>query len=815
MPRFTEIQTNFTAGETSPRLRGRVDVSRYYNSVAVMENFLPMVHGGARRRGGMAKVQEVADSARFHKLIRFVFNRAQTYQLEFGHLTLRFYNVQTRAIIESSPGVPLVVATPYTEDDLDDLRFTQLFDTMFITHPGYFPRMLTRLAVDSWKLVVAPFTVEPSAEQGEIPNTTLTLSAATVGAGRTLTAGANAFQPGDVGRDVEQGAGRATITGYTSATQVTATVVDAFSGVGPHAAGSWNITLSPQQTLTPSGTITEGGAVTLTLGAGGWKNDAQVSHLNNYVMVNDGMVQITGYTSATIVTGIARTALSSTAAASPNAWTLEQKVWSAANGYPKASTIYEQRLYAAGSDQYPQDIWGTRTGDFFNFALGADGSDGLSFRIAAEDASPLEHLASSSDLLPLTMAAEFRMVGGDNSPITPTNVRIKPQSFYGANFVRPVRVGNEVVFVSRSGRKVRALSDRLTADAGSGLAALDLTLLAEHITGDDGLVDLTYQQDPDPLLWAARDDGISVACAYSREHEVIGWCRNPTKGSVEVMSAVPNGARDETWVITRRNINGVYKRYVEVYDDEYHTDCAIKGAVASVAVTNAVWAAGVLTVTVVAHGRATGDRCKLEEFLSDDIFDEEGRRDAFNITRSITVTGANTFTMNLTDNPGTVYALGVARFATDTWGGLSYMIGETLTVVGDDAQLGDESPDGAGNVVLDRPAFDVEFGLSFNAKLVMLPFEERQLGTAQGRQVSVYEIVARVHETRGLRIDGQEIPFMHHGTEVHDQVPAPFTGDKTIERTVWEKSGGAITIEAPYPTKAQVLAVIRKAMVTD
>ena len=38
MPRLTLIQTNFTAGEVSPRMLGRVDIARYQNGAEVIEN---------------------------------------------------------------------------------------------------------------------------------------------------------------------------------------------------------------------------------------------------------------------------------------------------------------------------------------------------------------------------------------------------------------------------------------------------------------------------------------------------------------------------------------------------------------------------------------------------------------------------------------------------------------------------------------------------------------------------------------------------------------------------------------------------------
>jgi len=52
MAKVTPIQTNFTAGEWSPKLDGRVDVSRYKNSAAKIENFIVAPFGGIDRRPG-------------------------------------------------------------------------------------------------------------------------------------------------------------------------------------------------------------------------------------------------------------------------------------------------------------------------------------------------------------------------------------------------------------------------------------------------------------------------------------------------------------------------------------------------------------------------------------------------------------------------------------------------------------------------------------------------------------------------------------------------------------------------------------------
>ena len=92
MARISHIQTDFLSGELSPILRGRVDTERYGNAVNTCENFIINPHGGVERRGGTHYVAEVKTSANVTRLIRFEFNRTQSYVLEFGNLYIRFFS---------------------------------------------------------------------------------------------------------------------------------------------------------------------------------------------------------------------------------------------------------------------------------------------------------------------------------------------------------------------------------------------------------------------------------------------------------------------------------------------------------------------------------------------------------------------------------------------------------------------------------------------------------------------------------------------------------------------------------------------------
>lgn len=85
------IQTNFTAGEQSPLLRGRVDIAKYPNSARTIENFRIMAHGGIQKREGSIFASEVRYSDKKTRLIEFEFSTTQAYTLEFGDKYIRIY----------------------------------------------------------------------------------------------------------------------------------------------------------------------------------------------------------------------------------------------------------------------------------------------------------------------------------------------------------------------------------------------------------------------------------------------------------------------------------------------------------------------------------------------------------------------------------------------------------------------------------------------------------------------------------------------------------------------------------------------------
>jgi hypothetical protein len=555
MARVVLAQTSFTAGELSPRVLGRTDMDRYAYGLKRCRNAYAVKHGGVVRRAGLryiaAALSAVADAS---LLVPFNEGSASAWMLEFGNLQVR--------IRDAAGAIVTTLASPYTSADLEQMDWTQSDATLWLFHPSYPVQRLQRLGTSTWVLSPAPFTQQPFAEVGFRPAAAATLSDATVGTGRTLTAAAATFLASDVGRGVIFGAGLAVITAFTSTTVVTVQITRAFAGVAL-TAGAWTVDISPQTTCTPSAKDPVGSAITLTLGAAGWRAE----NVGAIVRINAGLCRITGFTSETVVDAVILRELSAIVAAPALSWSLEPVVWSAAYGYPRTGTIYQQRLIVAGNTLLPRTVWGSRIGELLDFERWTDDSDSFAFTIDSDDSTAIVYVTGSQELAVLTQSGEMSMRGGVEKPITPTNVRIKMESTHGCAQVRPLQINRESIFVQRAGRKVRAFGYRYDFD---GFSSPDVTALSEHITAS-GVVSMTYAQEPEGAVWAALGDGKFISCTIDRDQQpsVLAWAKHDTDGAVECVASMPSGDTDQVWFIVRRTVNGATVRYLERLQEDW------------------------------------------------------------------------------------------------------------------------------------------------------------------------------------------------------------------------------------------------------
>lgn len=496
MPKLQKIQTDFTWGEVSPRLLGRIDLAAYNKSTQKMVNAYPMIHGGATRRHGTLFVGEVYNSAQKARIVPFVYSTTEAYVLVFNGGKIEFVT-DGEFIVSGASRYRL--NSPYTEAELPALKYAQAGNIIFLAHPNHKPRQLERVTDTSWILKDVPFTYRAVSDVF-FENFALEFK---------IAQGSVKFVKNDKFTVVTDGA-----SGVTSI---------AFAGTG-----NGSMLQARASTFAPAET---------------WTIEC------NYVDTQRAEFTATG-----------------TVSGSPIA------TWKTGD-YPSAVSFHEQRLFFAGTVSSPQNIWASKSGNYSEFTIGYNDNDALAFQIASNSFDQIIHLESARQMIPLTYSGELSLLGGV-AGITPTSIKVQPQTYHGSSIVKPMRIATEILFCQRDGRKIRAISYSAVDDAN---LASDITLFAEHITGS-GIDDMTFAQDPDFLGWLVRQDGVLLSLTHSKQFDSTGWARHITDGLFEAVATIPSPTSDEVHMSVKRTINGVTKRFIERFDYLYdvYSDCSLR-----------------------------------------------------------------------------------------------------------------------------------------------------------------------------------------------------------------------------------------------
>ena len=130
------IQPSFAAGEISPYVANRVDLDKYKSALLTAQNLIIRPFGGCYRRQGSEFIGKVKYDDKPTALVAFNAGIDDAYLLEVGYQYIRIW--------EDGKYTGTELSTPY--DNVDNLRFTQSADTMFICSGDYPIQCLQRTA---------------------------------------------------------------------------------------------------------------------------------------------------------------------------------------------------------------------------------------------------------------------------------------------------------------------------------------------------------------------------------------------------------------------------------------------------------------------------------------------------------------------------------------------------------------------------------------------------------------------------------------------------------------------------------------------
>ena len=273
--------------------------------------------------------------------------------------------------------------------------------------------------------------------------------------------------------------------------------------------------------------------------------------VNKFVFINEGIIRIDKYVSPSTVLGEILLKLNTDIEAIGNSWTLKQDIFEVNLGYPRAVTMYQQRLVIAGTKTYPNYVWLSRVGDVTNFLPTVADGDSFTVSASSDQLTNVLHLAQSRGICVMTGGSE--LVISSQNAMTPTNTSILEHTSFGSTEnIKPLKVGSELIFVQRGAERVRTLLYDYSIDS---LTSSELTVLASHIAKKNGgFKEMVYCAEPDSIIWFVLGNGKLASLTLNREQSVIAWSTHDIGGTVLSVTSLPSTTgSDRLYFLVNRN----------------------------------------------------------------------------------------------------------------------------------------------------------------------------------------------------------------------------------------------------------------------
>jgi hypothetical protein len=386
-------------------------------------------------------------------------------------------------------------------------------------------------------------TLAPSASSGAI----------------TVTASAPVFSAAYVGTRIRYSGREIIVTGYTSPTQISGTVVTQ---------------------LPPTFVINIGDVSGFTVGqvvvgaTSGWEAQIVIVDAVNGLLA---CVTIDGYQGPTPAETVSSPTASATVNAleetNPHGTTIwDEQLISPVRGYPRSAALAQGRLIFVDFPLLPDVVALSSSRDTTDFGVGLDDDDAI-VRRAGADGNRFLHVISSVDVILLSTHGAYYLKTRDGTPLTPASFHAVRFDARGSSEIRPVLVEDSVVFVEASGEDLAVAL--LDGNVYLEWSVARLSRYHSHLinapvaligTADSGQMSESY-------LLCVNADGSLAALSWEGRfaREAIGFVRWETEGAF-VGGGVAWGRHH---VMVDRVLDGSTVRILEQMNPDVLLDCAI------------------------------------------------------------------------------------------------------------------------------------------------------------------------------------------------------------------------------------------------
>lgn len=616
-------QTDFSRGETSPYLDGRLDVDLYYKGLPRINNFIPRIDGGLTRREGTRFISLTDGS--YYRFIEFEFNSKQ-YAILLKPYKLSVYSDRVNLVSE--------ISTNFDEESIKKISYSQNSEYLLIV-TGDSIKKLERLSDVSWVLEDVVFEDGPYLDTNE-SDIYITLEESYDKS--VLTIDSDPFVAGDVGKYVEFLEDGdyilAKVLEYTSASEVVVEIVDNIL-TEPDSRAKFSYS-SPNLSVTNSIAVFDRYSVGnyIRISAGVWYKITTFTDTTEVVveaaltMIGDGSqaeekarlferdieinveaddtlfysnmvgIPIRAQFNYNIVWGRVKQVVDSknivikAFAPIPRDVTDGSKLfnggrtkkfrlgaWSSDYGYPKTVCFHKDRAIFYGTDLEPSVFRASVVNDFTKMS-----PTGSESEVTAENAITKQYSSLRIFNARFIISGKIIFLGTDkgilqvapaslSDDITPENTRISLEDSFGAEKTRAEFIESAVIYVQKYGKKLRELYFDFSKQA---YISNDLTLYASHLFENEKIKEIAYQSEPYSIIWVLTEEGNLYSSTYNRDIEKKAWARHNLGGTIHSICSIENTEknREDLYLVISRTIGESTVTSVEVLSEDTFLDSA-------------------------------------------------------------------------------------------------------------------------------------------------------------------------------------------------------------------------------------------------
>lgn len=496
-------------------------------------------------------------------------------------------------------------------------------------------------------------------------------------------------------------------------------------------------------------------------------------------------------------------------------------------GYPAVCCYYNDRLIYAGTQLQPQTFFTSKVANYLDNGVSDPqvDSDAIVATINARRENPINDLIPMNNLLIGTASAIWRATDSSGiGAITPSNISLLPQNFYGEQPVPSVQTGDTVIYVQWGGRKIRDLVYQFMYDKFLGT---ELTAFARQMFPyGTACTRVAYAPEPFGLIFCVRSDGVMCVCTYLPEQQMTAWTRYATAGFFEDVQVVPENNSFTVYVIVRRVINGQTVRYIEKFaqreyatpQDAFFVDSGLtydgrNASAATMTATNGTtWLANDIGDVTASTASGWAGFQPSDAGYNNAIWLNDANGNRLCRAQIINWGSATNVAVKFLDPvPASIRGAAVANwtFAKTNFTGLTNLAGQTVAVFADGGTMPQQTVNSGGVVSLPTPAGVAHIGLPYVSQLQSLPFNIQGQPTIRNRVKTPQRLSVVIDESQSFfaGVDFENLSQVAiRAFEPYGQSVAPHTGVVHVMLQSQTDDDACVCLQHSDPVPLTVLA---------